>query len=170
MHWKAWLQGVLFSLRRKTKEMLHLVSLSFVGLKKHAQHRASSCLLRICLLHWSKTMKVPRLDSICSFGFARATPRSPMIRRAEASEARNAFQKLSGEYRLSQQHANGHPIWQRAGWGEEAYLYSGRSGKWPPGDQRPRPSTKTEERRSGSSFLFGRPGWWRKASPSRLRQ
>ncbi|CAK9058972.1 unnamed protein product, partial [Durusdinium trenchii] len=42
----------------------------------------------------------------------------------------NAFQKLSGEYRLSQQHANGHPIWQRAGWGEEAYLYSGRSGKW----------------------------------------
>lgn len=42
----------------------------------------------------------------------------------------NGFQKLSGEYQLSTSHANGHPLWQRAGWGEEAYLYSGRSGKW----------------------------------------
>ena len=44
--------------------------------------------------------------------------------------SRNGFQKLSGEYQLSTSHANGHPLWQRAGWGEEAYLYSGRSGKW----------------------------------------
>jgi len=42
----------------------------------------------------------------------------------------NAFQKLSGEYRLCTSHANGDPMWQRVGWGEEAYLYSGRSGKW----------------------------------------
>ena len=51
-------------------------------------------------------------------------------------QLRNGFQKLSGEYRLSTSHANGHPMWQRAGWGEEAYLYSGRSGKWSLGHQK----------------------------------
>ncbi|CAE7761465.1 unnamed protein product [Symbiodinium pilosum] len=43
----------------------------------------------------------------------------------------NAHQKLSGEYRHCEgQLANGYPFWKRAGFGEEAYLYSGRNGKW----------------------------------------
>lgn len=44
--------------------------------------------------------------------------------------SRHCFQKLSGEYRLSSRYVNGHPMWQREGLGEEAYIYSGRSGKW----------------------------------------
>ncbi|CAE6911773.1 unnamed protein product [Symbiodinium natans] len=39
----------------------------------------------------------------------------------------HGHQKLSGEYRHSDgQLANGYPFWKRAGYGEEAYLYSGR--------------------------------------------
>ena len=44
---------------------------------------------------------------------------------------RNAHQKLSGEYHHGEgQLANGYPFWKRAGFGEEAYVYSGRNGKW----------------------------------------
>ncbi|CAE6936265.1 unnamed protein product [Symbiodinium sp. CCMP2592] len=43
----------------------------------------------------------------------------------------NGHQKLSGEYHHSEgQFANGYPFWKRAGYGEEAYIYSGRNGKW----------------------------------------
>ncbi|CAJ1395689.1 unnamed protein product [Effrenium voratum] len=42
----------------------------------------------------------------------------------------NAYQKLSGEYRMCEERANGFPVWKRAGSGEAAYLYSGRNGKW----------------------------------------